>query len=363
MPEPAGKKFILVCGNDDFLVAREGKAIHDRLAAEITDEFSRETLSAHATRNEDLRAAVRAFRESVRTIPMFGGRRLVWLKDLDLKAAPDSEEGAALLEELQEVLASNNPANTAILLTAAPVDRTRRFYKWCEKNADLHFVGGDAKTDNRPALLESETRALGVRFEPGAADLLLEKVGQNTRFLIEETRKLATHAGDSALITQAAVGELTPNIAESDFFAAAEAFFSGDLPRALDAIHLHFFSGNDARPLLASLQNRNRLLIQLAALISSGQLSVGYRGIDKSALAKPAATYARAFANNTEKSPCNVFTQHPFYLSKLLGGGRLPSLRRLIANQREFLRAFEEITARPNDQETVIREMAVRCLA
>jgi DNA polymerase-3 subunit delta len=37
-------------------------------------------------------------------------------------------------------------------------------------------------------------------------------------------------------------------------------------------------------------------------------------------------------------------------------------LRRLIDNQQEFITAFEEIIQRPNEQEEVLREMAVRCL-
>jgi len=38
-------------------------------------------------------------------------------------------------------------------------------------------------------------------------------------------------------------------------------------------------------------------------------------------------------------------------------------LRRLIDNQREFTNAFEEIIRRPDAQEDVLRDMAVRCLA
>jgi DNA polymerase-3 subunit delta len=41
----------------------------------------------------------------------------------------------------------------------------------------------------------------------------------------------------------------------------------------------------------------------------------------------------------------------------------MPGLRRLIDNQQEFIRAFEEIIRRPNEQEAVLRDMAVRCLA
>jgi DNA polymerase-3 subunit delta len=38
-------------------------------------------------------------------------------------------------------------------------------------------------------------------------------------------------------------------------------------------------------------------------------------------------------------------------------------LKKLIDHQLEFARAFEEIIQRPNEQEEVLRAMAVRCLA
>ncbi len=50
-------------------------------------------------------------------------------------------------------------------------------------------------------------------------------------------------------------------------------------------------------------------------------------------------------------------------MGKLANAGRLPTLRRLIDNQREFLNAFEEIVRRPSEQEEVLRDMAVRCLS
>ena len=58
-----------------------------------------------------------------------------------------------------------------------------------------------------------------------------------------------------------------------------------------------------------------------------------------------------------------MFTQNPWYLGKLAGSGPLPNLRRLIDNQREFINAFEEIIRRPDEQEEVLRDLAVRCLA
>jgi DNA polymerase-3 subunit delta len=129
----------------------------------------------------------------------------------------------------------------------------------------------------------------------------------------------------------------------------------------MTALHHHFFTGGDARPILSALQNRNRILIQVRALVDAGEVRVGPRGLD--GLPKAAPTYGKHFVGAPEKSSFNLFSQNAWYVGKLAGSAKLPSLRRLIDNQQEFIRAFEEIIQRPNEQNEVLREMAVRCLS
>jgi len=405
----AGKTFTFICGADDFLVGRVGRERHEKLVAEIPDEFSREVISGFANNVGEVEAAVNRFRDSVQTVSMFGGRRLVWLKDVNFLAdtvTGRAESTLAAVADLQAILAAVNPEEVAVLVTAAPVDRRRSFPKWCEKQADFQLVGGDGESgaEALAGVVLAEARSLGVAFAPGALELLLAKVGANPRLLLEEVRKLATYvggpggggpgAGDAAggvpragagvagdrgagetaasiglggggagaaRIEESHVAELTPNVAEGDFFEAAEAFFKGDLPWTLEALHRHFFAGGDARPILAALQNRNRILLQVRALVDSGDVRVGPRGLD--GLARAAATHGPRFVGVTEKSSFNLFTQNAWYVGKLAGESRLPSLRRLIDNQQEFIVAFEDIIRRPHDQEEVLRDMAVRCLS
>ena len=239
---PADKNFTFICGADAFLVGRLGQAGFDALAAGVADEFSREVLSGFAGNVGEVETALNRFRESVQTVSMFGGRRVIWLKDVNFLA--DTVTGRAestlkLVEDLQQLLDAVNPDETAVLVTAAPVDRRRAFPKWCEKNGDFALAGGDG--DNAAEALAgvalAEAKSLGAAFAPGAVELMLAKVGANTRLIVEETRKLATHAGEGARIEEADVAELTPNVAEGDFFEAAEAFFSGDLKWTLAALH------------------------------------------------------------------------------------------------------------------------------
>lgn len=372
----AAKKFTFIGGPDDFLVGRMGKTRHAALVADVPDEFARETINGFAANVSEVEGAVNRFREAVQTVAMFGGKRLVWFKDVNFLA--DSVTGRAestltLVEDLRQILEGINPDETLVLITAAPIDRRRTFPKWVEKNADFALAGGDAEggSEALTGVALAEAKELGARFAPGAVELMLAKVGANTRLIVEETRKLATHAmpsevsaqegGGHVLITEAAVAELTPNVAEGDFFEAAEAFFSGDLPWTLAALHRHFFTGGDARPVLSALQNRNRILLQVRALVDSGEARIGPRGLD--GLQRAAPAYGQRFIGATEKSSYNLFTQNPWYVGKLAGSAKLPTLRRLIDNQHDFIATFEEIIDRPNQQEEVLRDMAVRCLS
>jgi DNA polymerase-3 subunit delta len=267
---------------------------------------------------------------------------------------------------LQELLGRIDPAEVALVVSAAPVDRRRSFPKWCEARADFTLVGGDdePRGEALAALAVTEANAQGASFGSGAVELLVEKVGANSRLVIEEVRKLATHAGADGVIDEAAVDDLTANTAQGDFFEAADRFSAGDLPGTLRALQRHFFGGGDARPILAALQNRNRILIQARVLLDSGELRLGSYGLDKAGLARAQESHGPLFAGDAEKSSFNFFTQNPWYVGKLLGSARLPTLRRLIDNQQEFVRAFEEIVQRPNaEQEAVLRGMMVRCLA
>ena len=127
------KPFTFICGQDDYLVGRMGAERFAGLTADLTDEFAQETVNGFAANMGEVEAALNRFRESVQTVSMFGGKRVVWLKDVNFLA--DSVTGRAegtlkLVEDLQELLTGVNPAETSILITASPVDRRRAFPKW-----------------------------------------------------------------------------------------------------------------------------------------------------------------------------------------------------------------------------------------
>ncbi len=355
-------KYTYVCGRDEFLAGRQSRMLWREMTADIPADFGQEIISGDARNADEVEAAVTSFISAVLTVPMFGGRKAVWFKDITFLA--DSLTGQAdatkkQTERLLECLERVNPEQTAVLLSASPADRRRKETKWLEANGRA-FVLGEGKEQTRTVLrlIREEADRLGARLTAGAEEVLMAQVRGDARLAAEEVRKLAAYLGEeNRALTEEDVMRLVPEFGEGDFFEAGEAFFSGDLNWALEAIRKHFFAGRDARPLLVSLQNRARLLIQLKALMQAGVLR-GSRW-DKKSLEKAAQNFSAAFAGVSDKSSFNVFTQNPWYLGRLGKTASQTSMQKLLGLEKSLFSVFEKLLGRAGEAEAVMRELAI----
>jgi len=361
----SAKPFTFICGDDDYLVSERGKAWFAAQTQDLTDDLSKEVVSGRAGNVAEVAEAVNRFRTAVQTLSLFGGRKVVWLRDVNFLAndkTGNAQGTLDLLDDLKSVLADLDPAAVGALITAQPVYKVRSFYKWCQKVAEFTLLaGGKDAAETGARLIVDECGQAGVKISRDAVQLLIGKVNGNTRLIVEETRKLCTFvAGSSEAIDEALVNALVPNFGEGDFFEAADAFFSLKLEWTLAALRRHFFTNNEARPLLGSLQGRNRLILQLRVLLDAGAIR---RGVNQSDLAAAAKTYQHHFGGSEEKQNLNVFTQNPWYLNRLAETAARVPLKKLIDFQLAFADAFEGIIERPNEQGEICREMAIRCLS
>lgn len=355
--------FRFIAGADDFLVLRKAREEWETLSASVSDPNSLEIIDGQAGNVDEVDKAVNQFISALQTVSMFAPEKAIWFKSITFLA--DSVTGRAqgtadAVERLQDVLGKFDDPAVKVLFSASPVDRRKRGYKWFQSKGDSLFI--EAGKDDRAliSMMKDEAISKGKSFEGNAAEILVELVGGNTRLALEETRKVVTYLGkEDVAITPELVTEIVPTVGDSNFFEAAEAFYSLKLEWTLNAIHRHFFAGHDARPLISSLQNRNRLLIQLKAMQAGGS----FRGrVSKSALEQAAGRYGDYFGDSGKKSSFCVFSQNPWYLGRLSESLNALSLKALIEFQEAFRDAFLEIISRPQEQETVIRAMAIRCL-
>lgn len=360
--------FTFICGDDDFLVGREAQAVYAAKTEGVEDDFSKEVVEASAQNVSEVEEVVNRFRSSVQTLSMFGDKKVVWLKSVSFLAdsvTGRSEGAKKQTADLQELLEKLDPSGVDVLVTAFPVDRRRKEFKWFQKNSDFTDLKGMDSEESLVSMLHAECERLGVSIDTRAAMALVARVNGNTRLVLEESRKLAAYLGEEGgQITEAMISELVPAFGEGDFFEVAEAFFSLDLGWTLDAIRRHFFNSDQARPIISTLQNRNRLMIQLRVLIDSGELSLGARGFSKPAFESAARVYSAHYGGFGDKAAFNVFTQNLWYLgNKIAPSMQGLNLKRLIDFQMGFADAFIGILDRPNDQEGVMRDLAIKCLS
>lgn len=383
-----GGHFILVCGDDDFLVDREARARFEKLSADAADEMSREIIDGTATKVAEVESVMSAFLSATRTVSLFGGKKYVWLRNLnwladgvirvkpaeDVPAKKGKGRSAAkkdvledAVDKIAEEFEASDPASLCVVISVVRPDKRRTPSKKLLKVGEVVSVASATDAEEMIFEVEKAARALGVSVGDDAARLLVGKVNGHMRMTFSELEKLACYAGTGGEIDEETVMRLVPVFGAGDFFEPVEYFFAGDLAGTLDSLRRFFFNNASARPLLSAMQNRNRLLIQLRALVDAGDASLNFRGgISKSAIEAASARYGHLFGGNDEKSSLNLFSQNAWYAGEKVAGTTLKNksvtLKRLIDWQLEFVRAFETLVSRPGEDEAVMRELAARCL-
>ena len=356
----------VVLGDDDFLVRQRAREIFDELAEAFPDDLSREIIDGRVDRVDDVERILREAKSACQTLSLFGGGKLVWINEANF--LNQSKTGAA--QGSKDALDACKPfleklGEAKLIISACPIHRNHQFIKWLQKHSKYEDVAKQEKEEvSFRRLVEETAQECKVNFAPGAIEYLSGKIGGHSRLGVEETRKLASYVGqEGSPITEELITELVPDFGEGDFFEASEAFFSNDLKWALDAIERHFFHAKDARPLLSTLQNRNRLLIQLRVLADGGELNPDQR-LSKEKLEQLGRKHAHHFSDSGEKSTLNLFSQNPWFLGRLLPIVKRFNTRKLIDLQSSLLEAFEQLLIQPRERQVnIFKDLAIRTLS
>ncbi len=354
--------YTFICGDDDYLVGERAKAVFAKMSEGLSDDFSREIVEGNAQNADEVMAAVGRFLSAVQTVSLFGEKKAVWFRGLNFLGTTRTGESKAAKEEvlrLVEALRGIDFSAVNVLISATGVDQRKKEFKELKSGGNFEQLSGDPEQARH--VLEAAAKDCGAAFAPGAAAYLHEALQGNLRLGIEETRKLSLYLCDekNARITEDLIDEMVPQFGESEFFEPLRPFFEGDLPKTLAALTRYFFTRKDARGLLSALQNRTRTLIQLRALMDSGKLRLSGNWVDRDSYDNARARYGDLFDAGDK---AGVFAQNPRALGFLAKEAARFKLRKLIDFQDEFLKAFQGILSRPNEQDAVLRETAARCL-
>ena len=324
-------------GTDYFrVIDRARQVVRDCESYEI------EIISSEATKISDCVDELRRVNEALRTVSLFSVKKLVWYKDVSflqdgtLLKSPDVDAWLSVLFGAIEGL-----QDTVFLLTSRGADQRQKAVKWFVAHCKSERF--DALQENDCELyVKNLLKQNGKTISSDALERFLRRIGGDSAVIDTELQKLLTYVGEKTVISLEDIEAITVDLRENDFFETIDAFFSSDPQRYADSIRRYFSYQEEGRPLLAALQNRVRLLMQLAYLHEKNGLShVTKLSREQCAVQHP------------EAKGFGVFAQNPWYAGKLFSLAQQRSFRDWGNLQIRLLRAIYELPQHYRDQSVV----------
>ncbi|MDR3143537.1 MAG: hypothetical protein LBT57_01660 [Puniceicoccales bacterium] len=353
-------RFYFLYGNDAYGLRRRA----EELSQELTQGGqSLEIFQAQGTTVTDAEQCLRNLQDSLRSRDLFASQRVFWLKQIDFLADSPIGHSEAMGRALEEFIATWKALGEGpCICSACPVDRrTRIFKQLCALGQAEFFPEAKTLAEVLPRLRKMVQRE-SVTLEDGTAELLIERVGLSHQALAQEIEKLSLYVGPGGHLTPALVRELVPELQPDEFFEAVELFYAADLAQALRGLERYFIHHREARPLLAALQQRNRLMLVLRYGVDTEALTLRPQRLSQAEWEAMAAHYQSLFPPK-EKNGFQVFQANFWYLSRLAGDLAPFSLAALLSFQQEFIETFSQLIRFHEHAEELMRSLFRRCLA
>ena len=178
-PDP-GKPIVLVFGPDAGLVRERAVMLIRAAVDDMNDPFSLARLDGDELASEPSRLV-----EEANTVPLFGGRRAVWVK-----------AGSRNISASVEALVASPPGRDCrVVIEAGDLKRNAPLRAVCERAAVAAaipcYVDGERDLGR---LIDEEMRTAGLTIAPDARAMLISLVGGDRLASRNEIRKLALYA-------------------------------------------------------------------------------------------------------------------------------------------------------------------------
>lgn len=348
---------------DEYLASAKAREIVGALVPEEDRSLGLEIIDGRAETGEAAVSAINACVEALHTMGFLGQPKVVWLRDASFL----SEAGVGrtqLVKESVEGLARELGAGlvpSQVLLVSAPkVDKRYALYKTCKKAGEIHeFAIPDRPHVAARQAAETARAAFakaGLEITDDALQLFVERVGADTRLIVNEVGKLSVYLGEEKTAACEDVKTMVSIAREVPAWDLADAFGDKDLPRALSILRQLLFQREVPVRLIATIEGRIRdLMIYREALDRRWLVRQGGR----TAWADVPAEVADVFGNSLRNDPRKT---HPYRAGILAGQAAGFSRRELARCQRAAAEAHEKLVSGSTPAEMVLEHLLIRCL-
>jgi DNA polymerase-3 subunit delta len=333
-----------VAGSDYFSIAQKGDAIIRSFS-----DFDIEVIEGNGVKIAEVLEELQRVHGALRTISMFASRKFVWYRNVIFfsdDVAIKSEDVQNWLQNIQQTLAQL--PEVGFLLTAAAVDRRLKVVKWFLENCQSEICDEPKQVGCERHIL-SRIRSVGKTIKSDGLGQLIQYTGNDLGIINSELDKLLLYVHGKDEITREDIEAIAVNFRSDDFFETIDLFFEDAPEPFFRSIQHYFLHQEEGRPLLAALQNRTRLLIQLRYFYENDAITK----ISKPVLEQLKNRYAAIYRDGVG----SIFVQNPWYLGKLLEIAKKYSLQSWIRIQVALLRAVVDLAEHYSHQQTVFERL------
>ena len=250
----APAKIYAIVGSDDLEVKHTAAELAEKLKPAAAGEFGLETIDGSADNADQAASRIRSTIEALRTLPFFGGEKLVWLKNANFLGDDQKARSATVqtaLEELSETIDAGLGSEITFLISAIDVDKRRSFYKSLAKRAELQiFDKLDSSRggweEEATAMVQTRAKKRKLQFDEEALELFVLLTGGDTRDIENELEKIDIYLGNERAVNVDLVRELVPLTREGVIFDLSNALAERDLERALGLVRQLLDQGESA---------------------------------------------------------------------------------------------------------------------
>jgi DNA polymerase-3 subunit delta len=267
---------VLLYGPDRGLVSERAMAFVKASGLDLHDPFSVIRLDGGLLDQDPGRLL-----EEARTVGMFGGGRLIWIR---------YPTGARPLADSFSELAADPPPDTRLLIEAGELKKAaplRTAFEQAATAMALPCYPDEERTID--SLIDAALSEWSLTIEPSARQHLRMRLGGDRLASRAELEKLVLYAKDAGRVTLEHVRAATGDVSADSADDAADALLDGDPDRLDYALRRFMAAGGGAPGLLSSVM---RLFQQLEALAES-MTAEGRHAAAAVAAARPPVFFSR----------------------------------------------------------------------
>ena len=359
----ADDRVTLVCGEDEYLIAEEAKRVVAKHVPEAERDFGLEIVEGRCDTVDAMVNCVQTALASARTAGFFGGGKMTWVRDVTFLGARRGADSAAVKDavaELVECVKAGLPDGQRLLVSGCGVNRGGAFYKACQKHGRVVDVGGAEKGYQKlkamremlPEFLERE----GLKMSAQAREAFLNRVGTDTRTVVQELAKLRAYLGKPGEASEKDVAAVCSVGREAEAWDLLDAWSERQMTPALAAVEQLLSQGKNGVFLATMLESRVREMLVFRACVDAGWLDVqGARVAWRTDLPREAEEVLRGMGNDPRG-------MNPWMAQKRALQAKKFTLRELRNARVLVMTLREQVVSTQLDERVLIEAFVVRTL-